>query len=378
MSAPAPLRLVVSRAEAPFEISPALAFRPAPPLAATAGDKPFLVAAALALAIHAAALAWMVAGPSDDAARSAGAAEDLILLEGIPVELVESMPTPEAPPTEAAVEPETAVEEAPPEVPEETIEPPPDPPDPVEPVPPPEEPPPPPPQSEPEPEPPTPVDEALPPAEAETGELPARPDEMPPALEPPPEETPPPVVEPPPPPEETPPEQPPPEEEPAEPPPPDPKTVPPPRPRPERTVVAEKPPAPKPAEQKPAAPPPSAPTASSSAARSGGAGGGGAAQTAGKAAESAYRAQVAAKLARSKFYPNAARRDRLTGRATVRFTLNASGRVTAVKVVRSAGSRILDDAAVDMVRRAAPYPPIPRGLGATITIQAPIGFQVPR
>lgn len=60
------------------------------------------------------------------------------------------------------------------------------------------------------------------------------------------------------------------------------------------------------------------------------------------------------------------------------FTLNASGRVTAVRVVRSAGSRILDDAALEMVRRAAPYPPIPTGLGATITIQAPIGFELPR
>ena len=39
---------------------------------------------------------------------------------------------------------------------------------------------------------------------------------------------------------------------------------------------------------------------------------------------------------------------------------------------------ILDDAAVEMVRRASPYPPIPSGLGATITIQAPIAFDLPR
>ena len=159
-------------------------------------------------------------------------------------------------------------------------------------------------------------------------------------------------------------------------------------PKPERTEVADALPPPEPVVERdqpkettpaePAAPPPSAPSAASTAARSGGAGGGGASQTAGNAAASAYRAKVAAQLERKSFYPNAARRDRLTGAATVSFTLNAAGRVTAVRVVRSAGARILDEAALEMVRRASPYPPIPAGLGATITIQAPIAFDLPR
>jgi protein TonB len=345
MPSTAPLRLVASRAEDPSDppkLDPALSFRPAPPLAATAAEKPFLLAAAAALALHAAVLVWMAVGPADDAERSAGLGEDVIFLEGIPVELVESIPMPEAPPAEAA--PETPAEETPPEPPEETAEPDPPPPEPVA-------------ESEPPPvEPPPPTDQTLPPAEAETGELPARPEEPPPVVEEvPPVEEPTPEVEPEP-------------EERA----PDPATVPTPRAKPERTEVAEA------APPKPAAPPPSAPSAPSSAPRSGGAGAGGAAQTAGKAAESAYRAKVAAQLARKKFYPSAARRDRLTGRTTVRFTLNASGRVTAANVVRSAGSRVLDQAALEMVRRAAPYPPIPKGLGATITIQAPIGFELPR
>jgi protein TonB len=62
----------------------------------------------------------------------------------------------------------------------------------------------------------------------------------------------------------------------------------------------------------------------------------------------------------------------------VSFTLNASGKVTAARVVRSSGKRILDEAAIEMVRRASPYPPIPPRLGATITIQAPIAFDLPR
>jgi protein TonB len=87
---------------------------------------------------------------------------------------------------------------------------------------------------------------------------------------------------------------------------------------------------------------------------------------------------VAAQLKRKRFYPNAARRDRLTGTATVSFTLNGAGNVTAVRVVRSSGQPILDQAAIEMVQRASPFPPIPAGLGNAITIQAPIGFELPR
>lgn len=346
MSVPAPLRLVVSRAENAPPLDGALAWRPAPPHMPSTRETTFLVAAAATLAVHAAVLAWMAIVPADDAGRSAGAATDLILLEGIPVEMVTSLPAPEAPPAEAAPEASPTTEEPPPE-----------------PLP-----------AEPQPADATPpADATLPTAEAETGELPARPDEPLPAAVPPPEEARPP--EEPPPVDEPPPEEPAPvEDTDAEPPAPDPATVPAPRTKPDRAEVAETRPEP----AKPAAPPPSAPSAPASAARSGGAGGGGAAQTAGNATASAYRAEVAARLAKKRFYPNAARRDRLTGRATVSFTLNASGRVTAARIVRSAGARILDEAALEMVRRAAPYPPIPSGLGATITIQAPIGFELPR
>ena len=277
-----------------------------------------------------------------------------------------SLPAPEAPPAEAVAEAPTPSEEPPPDpvedpvdepVEEETVAPPVD--TAVE--PPPAEP-----EPEPETEPPPVADLTLPPADTDAGELQARPEEMPPvADEPPPVEEPPPPVE---------------EEDEPEATPPDPATVPTPRSKPDRTPdrteVARAEPKPEPA--RPAEPTPSAPSAPASAARSGGAGGGGSAATTGNAAASAYRAEVAAQLSRKRFYPSAGRRDRLTGRATVSFTLNASGRVTAARVVRSAGSRILDDAALEMVRRAAPYPPIPRALGTTITIQAPIGFELPR
>lgn len=326
----------------------AIEARVAPP-PARGRDTAVIAAAAASLAIHAAVLIWMAVSGVFGEERAAGAADDRVLIEGIAIELVDAAPVPEAPPTEAAPEAETPPEviDRRPEPVEDAGEPTPSP-----------EPPPPDPAAEPvaEPEPP-PAPESLPPPEAETGELPARPEPVPTTeaeTETPPDTTDAPVEDAPP------------------------ADVPTPRLKPERTEVAEAEPPEEPVPAKPAAPPPSAPSAAQSAARSGGAGGGGASQTAGNAAASAYRAKVAAQLKRKRFYPSAARRDRLTGTTTVSFTLNGAGKVTAARVVRSSGERILDEAAVEMVRRASPYPPIPPGLGATITIQAPIGFELPR
>jgi protein TonB len=321
-------------------------------------------AAGISFAVHAAVLLSMAINGLFWEERAAGAADDLVLIEGIPVELIDAAPVPEALPSDALAEAETTTEPAhgaaatavePAETPEPMAE------------------------AEPEAVPDTEpaqatAPETLPAPEAATGELAARPEAAPTA----PKET----------------EEPSPaesadgaaaEDKPAAT---GPADIPAPRLKPERTQVAEAGPPPEPAEEReapkapapvtPAAPPPSAPTAAQSAARSGGAGGGGRAQTAGNAAASAYRAKVAAQLKRKRFYPSAARRDRLTGSATVSFTLNASGRVTAARVVRSSGKRILDEAAIEMVRRASPYPPIPPGLGSTITIQAPIAFDLSR
>ena len=107
MPSSAPLRLVVSRAEGPALPAPALDARPAPP---TAGgpDKAVIAAAAASFAVHAAVLIWMALHGVFGEERATGAADDLVLIEGIPVELVESAPVPEAPPTEEAVETEAA------------------------------------------------------------------------------------------------------------------------------------------------------------------------------------------------------------------------------------------------------------------------------
>jgi protein TonB len=55
-------------------------------------------------------------------------------------------------------------------------------------------------------------------------------------------------------------------------------------------------------------------------------------------------------------YPSPARRAGIQGVAEIAFTIHENGRVSAVTVQKSSGSAVLDDAAVDAVLAAAPFP----------------------
>lgn len=81
--------------------------------------------------------------------------------------------------------------------------------------------------------------------------------------------------------------------------------------------------------------------------------------TAGNALVSEYRSAVRRKLRQSAEYSNTARWSGMYGTTVVRFVVQAGGEVSATQVVRSSGNVILDEAALDAIRRAAPFPPIP-------------------
>ena len=102
MPSTAPLRLVVSRAETPDVFQRLAAARPAPP-EAEAPDRVMPATALASFAIHAAVLLWMAIHGVLGEERAAGAGEDLVLAEGIPVMLIEAAPMPEVPPIEATV-----------------------------------------------------------------------------------------------------------------------------------------------------------------------------------------------------------------------------------------------------------------------------------
>ncbi|WP_425487334.1 TonB family protein [Methylocystis heyeri] len=58
--------------------------------------------------------------------------------------------------------------------------------------------------------------------------------------------------------------------------------------------------------------------------------------------------------------------NRLKGNGVVLFRVDIKGNLTGVSVYKSSGLPDLDAAAVASVRRAAPFPPPPRGLIAPI------------
>ena len=58
-------------------------------------------------------------------------------------------------------------------------------------------------------------------------------------------------------------------------------------------------------------------------------------------------------------YPDAARRQNLSGSLIVEVALYADGSVREIKILRPSGHKLLDDAAIRIVRLAAPFPEFP-------------------
>ena len=82
-----------------------------------------------------------------------------------------------------------------------------------------------------------------------------------------------------------------------------------------------------------------------------------------------WRSALSAWLQGHRSYPNAARRDGAEGRVVVRFTIDSAGLVTAVVVVGSSGSAVLDEAAQALLRGAhLPAPPTLDHLSITLPI----------
>lgn len=90
-------------------------------------------------------------------------------------------------------------------------------------------------------------------------------------------------------------------------------------------------------------------------------GGSGKVAAGGSAAESRYPGLVQAALRRALRFPSNAGNAR--GQALVQFLVAANGSVSGITIVSSTGSAALDQAAMDTVRRAAPFPPIPADAG---------------
>lgn len=70
----------------------------------------------------------------------------------------------------------------------------------------------------------------------------------------------------------------------------------------------------------------------------------------------AWTAEVMRRLSAQTFYPAAARARGLEGLTVVRMEINAGGQLTAIAVLESSGSQMLDEAALTIATNAAPFP----------------------
>jgi len=92
-----------------------------------------------------------------------------------------------------------------------------------------------------------------------------------------------------------------------------------------------------------------------------------------EAGSNAYNALVFGHLQRFKRYPSSARGAH--GTAVVRFVLNRAGAVTGSAVMKSSGNDALDREALEILRRASPFPPFPAAKpGPQDSYIAPVNF----
>ncbi len=97
----------------------------------------------------------------------------------------------------------------------------------------------------------------------------------------------------------------------------------------------------------------------------------------GRAAMSNYLGRIVSRLQRQKRYPRDARRKKMEGTAVVAFTVRSNGQVSGVRLKRSSGHAALDREARAMVKRAAPFPPMPSDVGRkALPLSVPIDFGI--
>lgn len=90
-----------------------------------------------------------------------------------------------------------------------------------------------------------------------------------------------------------------------------------------------------------------------------------------------YASQIQRRLDQFKSYPRDARRGNVEGMAMVVFTVDSYGQVQHTTVLASSGNHALDEEALSLPGRAAPFPPIPEGLRLqSVRLTVPIQFSL--
>ena len=80
---------------------------------------------------------------------------------------------------------------------------------------------------------------------------------------------------------------------------------------------------------------------------------------------------------RYKRYPAQAMEKGWQGRVEIRLTVGANGVLQTAVIKTSSGYQLLDDTALDMIRKARPLTPLPQGLrGREFVVDVPVIFDL--
>lgn len=90
-----------------------------------------------------------------------------------------------------------------------------------------------------------------------------------------------------------------------------------------------------------------------------------------------YKQQLLKTIAAHKYYPTRARRRHLEGRVEVGFVVMHDGVIENIRLADSSGEGVLDKAALDALRRAGQFEPLPIELGLTSwTFVVPLDYRL--
>lgn len=90
-----------------------------------------------------------------------------------------------------------------------------------------------------------------------------------------------------------------------------------------------------------------------------------------------WQNSVMLQINRHKRYPAAARSQDMQGVVRVRILIDRGGRLMTSEVVGSSGSALLDEEALEILKRASPLPRLPVGVqGETLSLNIPIRFRI--
>jgi len=72
-----------------------------------------------------------------------------------------------------------------------------------------------------------------------------------------------------------------------------------------------------------------------------------------------FLAEILMRIEKAKYYPSVARKKGMTGTITCKFSIFANGSVNNISLVKSSKYKLLNKAAVDAIKKGAPYPDFP-------------------